>query len=144
MGEGFGDLQEPADTIPLTLHDDRGIVLDLFAGIRLDDKVDIEVEFDTGSGFDALIVNPYFMPGLGLDTSGMPVKYSGESNGGVKSRVYESRLQSVSYTTIPSITQHDVVAVFKQGLIYEGLIGSGMFRNKRLTIDIPHRRMLVR
>jgi hypothetical protein len=32
---------------------------------------------------------------------------------------------------------------FKEGLIYEGLVGHGAFRDRRLTIDIPGRRMLV-
>ncbi len=134
----------PAIIIPLTLHDDRNIALDLFATIRVNDKVDIEVEFDTGSGFETLLINPWFMAKLGLDTTGMPVKYSSESSTGIKSRIYESRMRSVSFSSAPSIEQRDVAVVFKEGLIYEGLMGSGMFREKRLTIDIPHRRIVVR
>ncbi|MEZ4993083.1 MAG: hypothetical protein R2824_21850 [Saprospiraceae bacterium] len=37
----------------------------------------------------------------------------------------------------------DVTAVFREGMIHEGLMGSKMFRDRVITIDIPGKRMIV-
>ena len=53
------------------------------------------------------------------------------------------KINSVSYCGT-SVSASSVGTIFREGLIYEGLIGSGMFKDKILTIDIPNKRMLVR
>ncbi len=117
-----------SETIPLAFHADRGVMLDLFVRLVLQDSVELQAEFDTGSGFETILVHPHFLGRLGIDTA---------------SARKEIIVKSIQYAGAPSTRISNANVTFKEGLIYEGLIGSGAFRGKRLTIDIPNRRMMV-
>jgi len=56
--------------------------------------------------------------------------------------LYSAFLSKLSYCHT-GLSQNNVFVGFKEGLIFDGLIGSGMFRNKKLTIDLANQRMLA-
>jgi hypothetical protein len=125
--ESLSLIEQAAEILPIKFDKERDKVLDLFITVCLNDSVSLQAEFDTGSGFDAFILNKYYGGKLNL------------------------QLDSLNRTTInkvslcgSSISQQNKKSVVNNDLIYEGLIGSGLFRNKKLTIDIPNKRILVR
>lgn len=130
--------------IPLKLHRHTETSLDIFVDICLNDSVNIEAEFDTGSGYNALLINPYYMKSLGADSSTTPNRPYVTPTEKKRLVDYISSAGSLRFcgTSFPEVLNAGLI--FRQGLIYEGLIGSGMFRDRSLTIDIPNSRMLVR
>lgn len=130
--------------IPLLLHMHTNDALDVFVTLCLNDSIKIEAEFDTGSGYNTLLINPYYLKQVGIDSSSAEKKaYITPSEKRVLTD-YSATLGSIKYCDADFIVSKNVSATFRQGLIYEGLIGSGLFRDRLLTIDIPNRRLLVR
>lgn len=130
--------------IPLKLHRQTGKSLDIFIDICLNDSIKIEAEFDTGSGYNSILINQYFMKKLSIDSASVikkPYITPSENKNLVD---YIVNINSLKYCSAGNIKMNSVDITFRQDLIYEGLIGSGMFRNRSLTIDIPNSRMLVR
>jgi hypothetical protein len=103
----------------------------------MNDSVSAEVEFDTGSGFNMLMLHTKYLNKLNIHLEDKPKQDYGYY-------VYSTTLPFLSYCSSVKLHQKNVFVGFKEGLIYEGLIGSGMFRNCMLTIDILNSEMLVR
>jgi len=139
------EIAKQAESITIYEHKQINITLDIFVPVRLNDKIDIMAEFDTGSGLDLIMLNPYYLKTLNIDTLSDDVTISIFKNiyGHDQSR-YITSLPSVGITGSTLIHKENVEVTFMEELIYEGLIGSGLFRNNLLTIDYPNRRILIR
>jgi hypothetical protein len=125
-----------ATAIPIRLKPNGPNELDFFVRVCIGDSVAAESEFDTGAGFGMLMLAPSYMPRL-------HVAPEARDRGPLEYYVYSTFLPEVHYCDAPAIaTSHQFVG-FKEGLIYEGLVGHGAFSKRRLTIDLPHRRMLT-
>ena len=57
--------------------------------------------------------------------------------------VYSTILRKLSYCGLSKLFETNHFVGFKEGLIYEGLMGSGMFRKDKITISIPGHELLV-
>jgi len=66
-----------------------------------------------------------------------------KERGSLEYYVHSTFLPELHYCDAPKVRVSRQFVGFKEGLIYEGLVGHGAFRGRRLTIDIPGRRMLV-
>lgn len=129
-------------TIPLQLKTERDIILDIFIPIVINDEIEMHAEFDTGSGFQALILNPYYIEKLRLNKSQM-------ESGSYKTPVSAQQTTDhfapvkVSLGEANNIQLLNKTATFRENLIYEALIGSEIFKDKAITIDIPHKRLII-
>jgi hypothetical protein len=121
--------------IPIRLAG-HGPQLDFFVRVCVGDSVSAEAEFDTGAGFNMLMLHPSYMKRLGISPSGEP-------RGPLEYYVHSTFLPELHYCTAPAVRTEKQFVGFKDGLIYDGLVGHGAFRDRRLTIDIPGKRMLV-
>ena len=110
--------------------------MDFFVRLCIGDSVTAEAEFDTGAGFNMLMLQPEYMRRLGIAPDTKP-------RGALEYYVYSTFLPELHYCAARAIRTEKQFVGFKEGLIYEGLVGHGAFRDRRLTIDIPGRRMLV-
>lgn len=138
--ESLQKLEKNAEVIPFTVQQYRDKALDIFIKICIN-GVPIEAEFDTGSGYNSLIINPFFMEKLGIKKEDCKEQiHDKEKN----RKDYLTKIPAGTVCAVPGVNGKEVDVTFREGLIYEGLIGSGWFRGKKLTIDIPNRRMLVR
>jgi hypothetical protein len=126
-----------ATVVPIRLREVGAHQLDVFVDICVGD-VRADAEFDTGAGFAMLMMQPAYMARLGLrpDTA--------RPRGPFEYYVHSTTLPLVHYCDAPAVATRDQFVGFKEGLIYQALIGHGAFRGRRLTIDIPRRRLLVR
>lgn len=125
-----------ATAIPIRLKVNGPHELDFFVRVCVGDSVAAEAEFDTGAGYNMLMLHPSYMKRLGLSTDG-------RERGALEYYVYSTLLPELHYCAAPAVRTTKQFVGFKEGLIYEGLVGHGAFRGRRLTIDIPRRRMLA-
>ena len=130
------EIASRAAAIPIRLAPRGDVELDFFVRICVGDSVSAEAEFDTGAGFNMLMLHPSYMPRLGIVPAAGP-------RGPLEYYVHSTTLPEMHYCSAPAVRTSGQFVGFKEGLIYEGLVGHGAFRDKRLTIDIPGRRMLV-
>jgi hypothetical protein len=125
-----------AATIPIRLEANGPHELDFFVRVCVGDSVAAEAEFDTGAGYNMLMLHPSYMKRLGLSADG-------RERGALEYYVYSTFLPELHYCDAPAERTTKQFVGFKEGLIYEGLVGHGAFRGRRLTIDLPRRRMLA-
>ena len=125
-------LESSGKSVPVKFNSMTDMVLDMFIPVCLNDSITIDAEFDTGSGFRTFFVNPYFIDKLGLDASTMTVTGTGKNGAIPKVEICGT-----------GTTQMNMPAQFETGLIYERLIGSGIFKDKKVTIDIPDSQMII-
>lgn len=130
-------IRKQAERIPIKLKPNGKNELDFFVRICLNDSIEAEAEFDTGAGFGMLMLNTVYLKKLNIHIANEPKQDYGYY-------VYSTTLPALRYCGSRRLRQKNVFAGFKEGLIYDTLIGSGMFRNRRLTINIPDSEMLVR
>ena len=124
-----------AAIVPIRLAG-HGPQLDFFVRVCAGDSVTAEAEFDTGAGFNMLMLQTSYMQRLGIT----PAQ---RATGPMEYYVHSTFLPEMHYCAAPAVRSEKQFVGFKAGLIYEGLVGHGAFRDRRLTIDIPGKRMLV-
>jgi hypothetical protein len=125
-----------AAAIPIRLAPNGPHQLDFFVRVCVGDSVAAEAEFDTGAGFNMLMLHPSYMKRLGLTPDGQP-------HGALEYYVFSTTLPEMHYCSAPRVGTAKQFVGFKEGLIFDGLVGHGAFRDRKLTIDIPNRRMLA-
>jgi aspartyl protease len=130
----LAEIARHAAVIPIRLKATGAHELEAFINVCAGDSVRAEAEFDTGSGFNRFMLRPASMQPLGITPDG--------SGRGAPDYVYASVIPEMHVCGAPSVNATHPFVGFKEGLIYEGLVGDGMFRDRRLTIDIPGHRML--
>jgi hypothetical protein len=133
--EHVREIASRAAAIPIRLVG-HGAQLDLFVRVCAGDSVSAEAEFDTGAGFNMLMLQTSYMKRLGISPGDEP-------RGALDYYVHSTFLPELHYCAAPAVRTEKQFVGFKDGLIYEGLVGHGAFRDKRLTIDIPGKRMLA-
>jgi Aspartyl protease len=130
-------------TVPLQLDDDRGISLDMFTTVRVNDSLTLQISLDSGAGFNVFRFNSGFMKELGIDTSAATKYYKKSSlNEKITNTFYAAEVDKVSLLGAHSVDARDVKASFLAGLIYDGITGINWL-GKRITIDIPDREMIL-
>ncbi|WP_316751869.1 retropepsin-like aspartic protease [Pedobacter gandavensis] len=135
-------LAKTGQSVPLQLADDREKALDVFAEVKVNDKLTLQVSFDSGAGAKVYRFNSKLMKPLGIDTTKAEVKYNkSEFNPEKRSKYYTTTLSKVS---IPGtdVMMKDTKAYFLEGLIYDGIMSMDWL-GEVLTIDIPNRRLLI-
>lgn len=133
----LSEIKKHAERIPIKLKPNGKNELDFFVHICLNDSIAAEAEFDTGAGFCMLMLNTSYLRRLNIHPEN-------EAKQDYGYYVYETNLPLLKYCGFNKLQQENVFAGFKEGLIYDALIGSGMFRNSKLTINIPAPEMLVK
>lgn len=130
--------------IPIKLISQLDIALDMFIPLCINGSVTVDAEFDTGSGYDALLLNPYYMKSLGIDSSASEKR---EYRSPVNGTVTIDRMATLSAVelcgSLTLVKGENIRAVFREKIIYQGLVGSGMFKDRAFVIDIPGKRLLV-
>lgn len=135
--ESMTAINARSEKIPIQLKTNGKNELEFFVKICVNDSLQANAEFDTGSGFAMLMLHPKYMAPLHITA---PIQKPQD----MSYYIQTTSVAKLSYCAVPSLVQTNHFAGFKEGLIYEGLIGSGMFSKTKLTIDIPSGTMIVR
>lgn len=130
--------------LPMFFGIKGNVSLDVFIPIVINDKVTIHAEFDTGSGYKTFLVNPYFISQLQLNRNIAKTQAYKTVLSQEKRTDSIFNLDKVAFGNVDRfISRQNVTASFREGLIYEGLIGSGLFKETQVTIDIPSKRFII-
>lgn len=120
--------------IGLIQHED--VLIDMLVPLCINDVL-LKAVFDTGSGHSLYLVNPFFASRLGADTSML-------ENSMYTTPISGNTLTDYKFESTLSICGQETMEksiLFREGLIYESLVGSGLFKDGVITIDIPNSRM---
>lgn len=140
LGPVDGSLKE--NYIDIQLADDRGMALDIFTYVTLNDTLTIQVMLDSGAGSGSFWFSDRFIDELGLDKDAL--KLTGKKSEfapGETSRVYRGSLASVA-TANGLASVEDPAVRFVEGLIYEGKTGLDWLGEK-IAISIPEKRIYI-
>jgi hypothetical protein len=123
-------IKEKGLVVPIKIQTNGKHELQFFVDLCFNDDVQCRAEFDTGAGFNMLMLHPSYMDRLKIKTPSQPGNYG--------YYIFSTTLPKLMYCAhMETLVNSDVFVGFKEGLIYDGLVGTAMFRNKRLTINIP-------
>ncbi len=115
-----------------TFERDEQSILDIFVRLCLENGSEVETKFDTGSGFELLLINQPFLE-LNKDEQATI-----DSTG-----VLELPATTFSLCSAPGQKFTSRRTLSKPTLIYEALVGSGIFKEQPVLIDIPKKRMII-
>lgn len=129
--------------MPIQVSSDREIAISIATTIQLENKLVLNIGLDSGAGFDVFRFSARYMKDLGID----PNKVKSE----FKPSIFKPEEGNEYYYTDLSemtdlnnnVSVQDFKATFIEGLIYEGIMGINWI-GKKITIDIPNKRLIVR
>lgn len=123
-------------SIPLKLQTKGKHEIEFFVELCFGNDVRCWAEFDTGAGFNMLMLHPSYIEKLDIEVPSQKTDYG--------YYLFSTTLPSLTYcSNKEKLNRENVFVGFKEGLIYEGLVGSGIFSAKRLTINIPDAEMVA-
>ncbi|HLV13751.1 MAG TPA: hypothetical protein VKY41_01125 [Xanthomarina sp.] len=128
--------------MPIQINNDRDIRIGIATTVKLNDTLSLNVNLDSGAGFNVFRFSSKFMEHLKLDKETIDNEF--------KPSMFKPEVGNVYYyttlTKMTDINNHisvkDFKATFIDGLIYEGIMGINWIGNK-ITIDIPNKRLIV-
>lgn len=138
-----GEFAEKYKTIPIKILSHAEVSLDILIPLTLNKTLIVDAVFDTGSGFNVILVNQYFIDALGLDNTKMtPQTYTTPLSGTDLTDLI-IKLDTVAIHKLPSVGLKHCNVVFREGLIYEALIGSSLFKDSAITINLGERSITI-
>lgn len=115
-------IEENSIQIPVFVQPYGKIGLDIFMDVYLNEDIKLFAEFDTGHGYNQILINSYFKDKFKTDTT----------------------VTRINICLDKSIVEMNPKYDFKEKLIYDGLFGSKIFSSGILTIDIPSQKAMFR
>jgi hypothetical protein len=138
------EIARAAQSLPIKLHQFGDLTLDIFVPVCVNGKIKLDMELDTGSEPNDILINSKFLQTLGVDTS--KTKNSIQITPFSKKlfKRFVAIIDSVQFCGLQNEPLKNVRVDFKEDIIYEGLIGAGYFKEFPFTIDIANKRILVK
>ncbi len=129
--------------IKIQLDDDRGVSIDMFTRVRVNNKLDLQISLDSGAGFNVFRFNAEYLKSLVGDTTNIK-RYNKQSslNAKTTNNFYLAKLNSLAISDNPSIKVHDIKASFLKSLIYDGITSINWLGNC-ITIDISKKELII-
>ncbi|OEI78820.1 hypothetical protein AST99_16695 [Formosa algae] len=129
--------------MPIKIHSDKDITIGIATDVKLNDKLSLLVNLDSGAGFGVYRFNSRYMEYLNIDTLNLKSE--------VRSSTFKPELSNTFYFTkldkLSDVNNHtqskDINAQFITGLIHEGIMGIDWIGDI-ITIDIPNKRLIVK
>ncbi|WP_315822815.1 retropepsin-like aspartic protease [Paraflavitalea speifideaquila] len=129
--------------IPLQISYERETVVEIFTYVRLNNQITAQISLDCGAGFNVFRFNSRYMAPLGIDSLKAVKKYIKSPFDTTKGNTYYTTDLAELRTISNGTTANNIKATFIEGLIVEGITGMNWLGDQ-ITIDIAHKRMLVR
>lgn len=128
--------------MPIQVSNDRDITIEIATLVKLQNELELQVNLDSGAGFDVYRFNSRYMDNLGIDSSAVKSEfrksYFKPEQGNT---FYTTEIKTLSDTE-ENITINNPKSTFIEGLIYEGIIGINWI-GETITIDLVNKRLLV-
>jgi aspartyl protease len=144
---GFAALKKSATaSFPIQLDDTRGISVDMFCYVRVNNGPVLQFSMDSGSGKDVLRINQQFMSKLHIDSADSThvrrIVQPSEFKAGNSNVMYITSIGELAVSGAASLNWKHPQAQFTDGLIYDGIMSIN-WMGKKITISIPDKEMAV-
>lgn len=137
------ELAKKGISVPIQLSDDLGKTLGIATYVQLNDKLVVQMNLDSGAGFNVFRFNSRYMQSLGIDPSKTEMKHQKSDFKPTEgNNYYYTNLSKINAQSNNKISASDFKATFIEGLIYEA-IGSINWLGDKITIDIQNRNMII-
>lgn len=137
------------NTVPLKLQIYRDYAIDFFGDFLIynenGDSMLVELEIDTGRGYETKL-NTRYMDFFGLTKEDeavkkIPAHYIRSTK--EEAMYYICNISKIALEDARSAIHNNPKVIFEDDLIYDGLIGISIWKDKLVTFDIPNKRLIV-
>lgn len=137
------ELSQKGTTLPIQISDDAEKTLGISTYIRVNDKLTLQMNLDSGAGFNVFRFSSRYMEKLGIDLTKVEKKYrASDFKPSEGNTYYFSNLNKVNAALSNNIKAENIKATFIEGLIYEA-IGSINWLGEKITIDIQKKVLII-
>jgi len=137
------ELAKTGTSFPIQISDDAEKTLGISTYIKLNDKLTLQMNLDSGAGFDVFRFSSRYMEKLGVDSTKVDKKYSTSDFKPTEgNNYYFTNLDKISIASANKIKTTNFKATFIEGLIYEA-IGSINWLGDKITIDIQKKIIII-
>lgn len=143
----FSALKKEATAVfPIQLEDLRGMELNIFCRVRVNNKLTLQFCMDSGAGTGLLRINQLFLQDLHIDTTDTAhvrkITHESEFQKGYRNTIFITNIDHLAIDEAQAIDEVNPRAQFVEGLIYDGIMAPDWL-GKRITISIPDKEILV-
>lgn len=129
--------------LPIQISDDAEKTLGISTYITLNDKLTLQMNLDSGAGFNVFRFSSRYMEKLGVDSTKVDKIYRASDFKPTEgNNYYFTNLDKINPTSSDKIKVVDFKATFIEGLIYEA-IGSMNWLGDKITIDIQKKNLII-
>lgn len=137
------ELAKTGTQFPIQISDDGEKTLGISTYIKVNDKLTLQMNLDSGAGFNVFRFSSRYMEKLGIDPAKVEKKYSPSDFKPTEgNNYYFTNLKKISIASADKIKATDFKATFIEGLIYEA-IGSINWLGDKITVDIQKKNMII-
>lgn len=137
------ELAKIGTTLPIQISDDAEKTLGISTYIKVNDQLTLQMNLDSGAGFNVFRFSSRYMEKLGIDASKTEKIYRASDFKPTEgNNYYFTNLDKISAETNPKISAKNFKATFIEGLIYEA-IGSINWLGDKITIDIQKKNLII-
>lgn len=137
------ELAKTGTSLPIEISEDFGKTLEIATQIKVNDKLTLQMNLDSGAGFNIFRFSSRYMEKLGVDSSKVEKKYKASDFKPTEgNNYYFTKLEKINAASSDKIKATDFNATFIEGLIYEA-IGSINWLGNKITIDIQKKNMII-
>lgn len=135
--------EQNGKVIRIQLDDDRGVSVDMFTKVRVNNKLTLQISLDSGAGFNVFRFNAAYMKSLIGDTTNIKqYNKQGSLNANTTNNLYLADLNNLTLYDNPSINVHDIKVSFLKSLIYDGITSINWLGNC-ITIDVSKKELII-
>jgi hypothetical protein len=137
------ELTKIGTILPIQISEDAEKTLGISTYIKVNDKLTLQMNLDSGAGFNVFRFSSRYMEKLGIDSAKVEKKYRASDFKPTEgNNYYFTNLNKISPALSDKIKADDFKATFIEGLIYEA-IGSINWLGDKITIDIQKKVIII-
>jgi len=137
------ELTKSGTSFPIQISDDAEKTLGISTYVKVNDKLTLQMNLDSGAGFNVFRFSSRYMEKLGVDKTKVEKKYrASDFKPSEGNNYYFTKLDKISIASTDKIKATQFNATFIEGQIYEA-IGSINWLGDKITIDIQKKNMII-
>ena len=136
-------LAKTGTTLPIQISENLEKTLTFATYVKVNDKLILQMNMDSGAGFNVFRFSSRYMEKLGVDSTKVEKKYRASDFKPTEgNNYYFTKLSKITPASSDKIAVTDFKATFIEGLIYEA-IGSINWLGDKITIDLQKKVLII-
>ena len=136
-------LAKTGTSLPIQVSSNLDKTLTFATYVKVNDKLTLQMNMDSGAGFNVFRFSSRYMEKLGVDSAKVEKKYrASDFKPSEGNNYYFTNLNTISPASSDKIKVSDFKATFIEGLMYEA-IGSINWLGDKITIDLQRKVLII-